>query len=98
HLISAGTGTETCARNDRASGRPSPPVAGIERQAGSPAGRRDGLSGTLCRNSEDPFRGPAADRDANRAGGEICFRTLLFRSATGGKCNPARDFKASFGR
>jgi len=28
----------------------------------------------------------------------ICFGALLFRSATGGECDPARDFKASFGR
>ena len=47
---------------------------------------------------EDPLRGPVADRDANRAGGEICFYTVPFHSATGGECNPARDFKASFGR
>jgi two-component system LytT family sensor kinase len=54
--------------------------------------------GTLSGDPEDPLRGPLADRDANRAGGEICFRTLPLRSAPGGECNPARDFKASFGR
>src|SRR6266567_6228018 len=46
-LIPGGAGSEACARDDRASGRPSPPFARIERQAGSPAGGRDGLSGTL---------------------------------------------------
>src|SRR6185369_10184406 len=97
-LISARTRPEAGARNDRASGRPAPPVAGIERPAGSPVSRRDGFSGTLFSDPEDPLRRSIAGRDADCAGGEICIRTLPFRSAISGECNPARNFKASFGR
>src|ERR1051326_8879960 len=39
-LLSVGTRSEAGARNDRASGRPSSPVAGIQRPAGGPADAR----------------------------------------------------------
>src|ERR1043166_4712584 len=60
------------------------------RQAGSPTRRRDGISGTLPGDPEDPVRRPFAHRNPNRARCEICFRPVPLCPTAGGKRYPAR--------